>query len=52
MHHGKENKYYFKKDGVTYRIQSIVEEDKVEKATAKIFSMSGKEFFKDLKEGD
>ena len=48
----KENKYYFKKDGVTYRIQSIVEEDKVEKAIAKPLLMGGKEFLKDLKENE
>ena len=52
MHHGKEKKYYFKKDGVTSKIQSIVEEDKVEKATTKTLLMSGKEFLKDLKEGE
>ena len=52
MHHGKENKYSFKKDGVTYRIQSIVEAGKVEKAIAKTFLMSGKEFLKDMKEGE
>ena len=52
MHYGKENKYSFKKDGVTYRIQSIVEEDKVEKSTAKALLMSGKEFLKDLKESE
>lgn len=33
MHHGKEKKYSFKKDGVTYKIQPIVEEDKVELGT-------------------
>ena len=41
MHYGKENKYFFKKDGVTYRIQSIVEEDKVENTTTKMLLMSG-----------
>lgn len=52
MHHGKENMYSFRKDGVTYMIQSIVEEDKVEKTTAKTFIMSGKDFLNDLKEGE
>ena len=51
MRHGKENKYSFKKDVVTYRIQSIVEEDKVEKATAKTLLIGGKGFLKDFKEG-
>lgn len=52
MHHGKENKYSFKKDGVTYRIKLIVEEEKVEKAAAKTLLMSGKDFLNDLKEGE
>ena len=52
MHHGKEKKYSFSKDGVTYKIESIVEEEKVEKSTAKEFLMSGKELFWDLKKGE
>lgn len=52
VHHGKENKYSFKKDGVTYRIKPMVKEDKVEKATTKTLFMSGKEFLKELKEGE
>ena len=52
MHHGKENKCSFNKDGVTYTIQSLLEEDKGEKAIAKTLLMSGKEFLKDLKEGE
>ena len=52
INHGKENKYSFEKDGVTYRIQSIVEEDKVEKAIVKTLLICGKDFLKDLKEGE
>lgn len=52
VHRGKENKYSFKDNGVTYRIQSIVEEDKVEKYTIKAFLMSGKKLLKDLKESE
>ena len=46
-----QKKYSFKKDGVTYRIQSIVEEDKVKKITSNTLLLSGKDFLKDLKEG-
>ena len=49
VHYGKENKYSFKKDEVTYKISL---EDRVEKSTAKALLMSGKEFLKDLKEGE
>lgn len=50
VYHVKENKYSFIKVGSTYRIQSLIEEDKVEKINANALLMSGKEFLKDLKE--
>ena len=50
VYHGRENKYSFKKDGVTYKIQSLLVEEEVEKATTNTFLMSGKEFIKDIKQ--
>ena len=29
IHHGKENKYSFKKNAVTYKIHSLIEEDAI-----------------------
>lgn len=53
VHHGKENKYSFKKNGVTYKIQSLIEEDVVEKVESNALLMSSKEFLKNInkKEG-
>ena len=49
VYHGKKNLYTFKKDGTTFKIQSLIEDgDTV--TDQKLLLMSGKEFLKDFKE--
>ena len=47
VYDGKENSVSFKKDGKTFKIQSLLEEDESQAKTTSILVSSGKEFIKD-----
>ena len=49
IHQGRKNAYTFKKNGLTYKIQSLMEEESDEVAIAHNLLMSGKEFLNDIK---
>ena len=49
---GKENSIYFKKDGKTFKIQSLLEEDESQSKTPSILLSNGKEFMKDIRNAE
>ena len=50
VHHGKKNMYTFKKDGVIYMLQLLVEEESDRKMESNVLLMSGKDFLSELKQ--
>ena len=52
MHDGTKNAYSFKKDGVTFKIQSLIEEGEVKSPSPNILMVSEKELLKTLEEGE
>ena len=50
VHHGKKNMYSFKKDGVTYKLQPLVEEEFDKVVEFNVLLMSGKEFLIEIKQ--
>lgn len=52
IHDGEKNSYAFTKEGVTYRIQSLIEDEGTRTSGPNVLLAGGKEFLGDLKKGD
>ena len=52
MHDGAKNAYSFKKDGVTFKIRSLLEEGKGKSPRPNVLLVSEKEFIQTLEDGD
>ena len=51
IHDGARNSYTFKKDNVTFKIQSLLEDTEVQTAGSKLLMVGEKEFLEALEEG-
>ena len=51
MHDGTKNVYSFKKNGVTFKMQSLVEEGEMKSSSPSVLMVGEKESFKNLEEG-
>ncbi|GLJ19111.1 hypothetical protein SUGI_0343200 [Cryptomeria japonica] len=52
IHDGEKNSYAFTKEGVTYRIQSLVEDEGITNSGPNVLLTGGNQFLRDLKKGD
>ena len=52
IHDGAKNAYSFKKDGVTFKIQSFLEERELNTSSPSVLMVDEKELLKTLEEGD